>query len=170
MRQTPFLVVFLLVMPGAAGAQAICSDSSTPRQCFEVGVAQVGTALAEFKKSQADLLEQLSALKADQAKIKNDLETTRQLIPTAKTDLQTEIDKLSVVKPSSANRTVPTQKDDSGRLATEAPLSLPLRCEDGQVAVGIDLTLGGTCHEQCNGDGRPVQQFKVVCRTLQLAK
>jgi hypothetical protein len=165
-----FLTGLLLIIPVAAKAQAVCSDSSTPRQCFEAGVAQVGAALADFKKGQSDLLEQLAAIKAEQGKIKNDLELTRQLIPTAKTDLQSEIDKLSAVKPLNPNRTPQTITEDTGRLATEGAKSFPLRCPDGQIAVGIDLTLGGTCHEQCNGDGRPVQQFKLVCQSLQLVR
>jgi hypothetical protein len=36
-------------------------------------------------------------------------------------------------------------------------------CPANQVVVGLDIWLGGTCHEQCNADGRPVHFFRVKC-------
>jgi hypothetical protein len=77
---------------------------------------------------------------------------------------------LKAIKVKSSGAPAPDQKDDTGRLASEGAASFPLRCEAGQVAVGVNLILGGTCHEQCNGDGRPVQQFKLVCQALEITK
>jgi hypothetical protein len=36
-------------------------------------------------------------------------------------------------------------------------------CPNGQVAVGLELVLGGTCHGQCDPDGRPVHKFRLKC-------
>lgn len=44
------------------------------------------------------------------------------------------------------------------------------QCPAGQVAVGIEMTLGGTCHEQCNADGRTVSSFRLVCATPMVAR
>jgi hypothetical protein len=39
----------------------------------------------------------------------------------------------------------------------------------GQVLVGIKEEFGGTCHQQCDGDGRPVRNIKVICGQPSLA-
>jgi hypothetical protein len=43
-----------------------------------------------------------------------------------------------------------------------------LRCPAGEVLVGIDLELGGTCHQQCDADGRPIKQIFGKCQRLSL--
>jgi hypothetical protein len=116
------------------------------------------------------LMSENAQIKKRLSTMEGDIEGVRQLIPAAKADFHNEIDRLVAVRPTTPNKSTPAQKDDTGKFANEGTVVFPLRCDEGQVAVGIDLTLGGTCHEQCNGDGRPVQQFKVVCRALQIAK
>lgn len=36
-------------------------------------------------------------------------------------------------------------------------------CPAGQVAKSVKLNLGGTCNNQCNGDGQPVSQLELTC-------
>lgn len=48
-------VFCLLVEISTVDAQTVCTDKSSPRECYEAGLAQVGAALGEFHKTQADL-------------------------------------------------------------------------------------------------------------------
>ncbi|MHC2621535.1 hypothetical protein ACVIW2_003567 [Bradyrhizobium huanghuaihaiense] len=137
--------------------------------------AKVDCKVAECAQMMVDisnkLLAETSQLKTRLTGLQTDLENVKsQSLPAVKSELQTKISELMAVKPTSPNKGSPAQKDDTGKFANEGTVVFPLRCDEGQVAVGIDLTLGGTCHEQCNGDGRPVQQFKLVCRALQIAR
>ena len=40
-------------------------------------------------------------------------------------------------------------------------------CQPGMVVTGIQIMVGGTCHNQCNADGRPLATFNVLCSQLQ---
>ena len=40
-------------------------------------------------------------------------------------------------------------------------------CEKGMVMIGIEILVGGTCHNQCNTDGRPVATYGIHCSPLQ---
>jgi len=39
-------------------------------------------------------------------------------------------------------------------------------CPAKHVAVGVEITYGGTCSNQCNADGGTVREVKLVCRPL----
>ena len=39
-------------------------------------------------------------------------------------------------------------------------------CPASQIAIGIEVVYGGTCNNQCNGDGGIIQEIKLTCRTL----
>lgn len=39
-------------------------------------------------------------------------------------------------------------------------------CPDGSVATGVTVVYGGTCHNQCDGDGGVIRQLELVCRKL----
>ncbi|WP_143742212.1 hypothetical protein [Roseateles chitinivorans] len=39
-------------------------------------------------------------------------------------------------------------------------------CPARHVAVGVEVTYGGTCSNQCNADGGTVREVKLVCRPL----
>jgi hypothetical protein len=58
-------------------AQATCTDKSSPRECYETGLAQVGTALAEFRNIERDL-----------EQIKKTESTLRTELDSAKSDLK----------------------------------------------------------------------------------
>lgn len=36
-------------------------------------------------------------------------------------------------------------------------------CKPGMVMTGIEIVVGGTCHNQCNADGRPVVTYRIRC-------
>ena len=36
-------------------------------------------------------------------------------------------------------------------------------CKPGMVMTGIEIVVGGTCHNQCNADGRPVATYRIHC-------
>src|SRR5262249_31370999 len=40
-------------------------------------------------------------------------------------------------------------------------------CAKGMVMTGIEIVVGGTCHNQCNTDGRPVATYGIHCSQLQ---
>ena len=40
-------------------------------------------------------------------------------------------------------------------------------CPKGMVMTGIEMLVGGTCHNQCDGDGRPVTTYRLRCSQLQ---
>jgi septal ring factor EnvC (AmiA/AmiB activator) len=58
-----FICVANLTVPPSM-AQSTCTDASSARQCYEAGLAQVGAALGEFRKLQADF-EQLKKTNSD---------------------------------------------------------------------------------------------------------
>ena len=43
-------------------------------------------------------------------------------------------------------------------------------CQPGMVLTGIELAVGGTCHYQCDSDGRPVATFVIHCSQIQTGK
>jgi hypothetical protein len=116
------------------------------------------------------LISENDQLKKRLAAAQTDIDNLKQLVPSTKAELHSQIERLVTVKPATPNKTAVSQLDETGRFGNEGTAVFPLRCEEGQVAIGVDLTLGGTCHTQCGSDGRPIQQFKVVCRALQIAK
>jgi ribosomal protein L24 len=40
-------------------------------------------------------------------------------------------------------------------------------CQKGMVMTGIEIVVGGTCHNQCNSDGRPIAAYRIHCSQLQ---
>jgi hypothetical protein len=40
-------------------------------------------------------------------------------------------------------------------------------CQKGMVMTGIEVVVGGTCHNQCNTDGRPVATYRIHCAPMQ---
>lgn len=42
-------------------------------------------------------------------------------------------------------------------------------CPAGQVMTGIHIHLGGTCHTQCDADGRPISSYTIICGVPNLA-
>lgn len=43
-------------------------------------------------------------------------------------------------------------------------------CKPGMVMTGIEIVVGGTCHEACNADGRPLAAYRILCSDLQMGK
>ena len=41
-------------------------------------------------------------------------------------------------------------------------------CQKGMVVTGIEVVVGGTCHNQCNADGRALAAFRIQCSPLQM--
>ncbi len=39
-------------------------------------------------------------------------------------------------------------------------------CPKGTVMTGIEIVVGGTCHNQCNTDGRPLTTYGIHCTEL----
>ena len=39
-------------------------------------------------------------------------------------------------------------------------------CKPGMVMTGIEIVVGGTCHNQCNADGRPMAAYRILCSEL----
>jgi hypothetical protein len=40
------------------------------------------------------------------------------------------------------------------------------QCAQGMVMTGIEILVGGTCHNQCDADGRPLATFRILCSPL----
>ncbi len=43
-------------------------------------------------------------------------------------------------------------------------------CKPGMVMTGIEIVVGGTCHNQCNADGRPLAAYRILCSELKSGK
>jgi hypothetical protein len=43
-------------------------------------------------------------------------------------------------------------------------------CQRGMVLTGIEIAVGGTCHNQCDADGRPLATFVIHCSQIQTGK
>jgi hypothetical protein len=79
----------IVAFAGICDAQPVCNDRSSQRECYEAGLAQVGTAIAQFKSLQNDI----------QA-LKDGLQSLRDVVSTKATktttdQLQTDLDGLS---------------------------------------------------------------------------
>ncbi len=35
---------------------------------------------------------------------------------------------------------------------------------------GIEIVVGGTCHNQCRADGRPLAAYRILCSQLKIGK
>jgi hypothetical protein len=44
------------------------------------------------------------------------------------------------------------------------------QCKPGMVMTGIEIVVGGTCHNQCNADGRPLAAYRILCSQLRGGK
>src|SRR5207249_9831788 len=43
-------------------------------------------------------------------------------------------------------------------------------CQQGMLLTGIEIAVGGTCHNQCDRDGRPLATFVIHCSQIQTGK
>jgi hypothetical protein len=43
-------------------------------------------------------------------------------------------------------------------------------CQEGRVMTGIEILVGGSCHNQCDNDGRPVATYLIHCSKLQASR
>lgn len=64
--------------------------------------------------------------------------------------------------------TVPVPSD--GAAGGANPTVWKAHCKDGMVMTGIEIVVGGTCHNQCNADGRPLAAYRILCSELQGGK
>jgi hypothetical protein len=55
----------------------------------------------------------------------------------------------------------------SGRLGGLNASIWKAECAKGMVMTGIEIVVGGTCHNQCNTDGRPLATYGIHCSPLQ---
>jgi hypothetical protein len=55
----------------------------------------------------------------------------------------------------------------NGRLGGQNASIWKAECDKGMVMTGIEILVGGTCHNQCNADGRPVATYGIHCSPLQ---
>jgi hypothetical protein len=123
-----------------------------------------GSAIEEVERARASAREAstvVSELRGETESLRAEIDRIRSstIVPVGNPDLSGNV--LPVGELNSA--TTPSW-GAAGRLVQ------PVMCREGQVAVGVELTVGGTCNRACDPDGRPIQQFKVVCRNMQLAK
>jgi len=44
------------------------------------------------------------------------------------------------------------------------------QCKPGMVMTGIEIVVGGTCHNQCRADGRPLAAYRILCSQLKSGK
>lgn len=134
-------MVAAAAVPSRSQAQTPApAQCKTTVDCAQTAVGVASKALAALKATQG----QIDALKAQ----------------------------LDALKVKSAGPPEDPKRIDDTQLQTknDGNLEYSLRCPAGQVAVGVDLLLGGTCHDYCTGNGHPVERFKVVCQPLEVAK
>jgi hypothetical protein len=63
---------------GFTAAEPVCTNASTPLECYEAGLAYIGATLAEFNKTKTELTQQVSALRAENAVLRKEAESERQ--------------------------------------------------------------------------------------------
>jgi hypothetical protein len=68
----------------------------------------------------------------------------------------------------STKNTVPVPSD--GAAGGANPSVWKAQCKNGMVMTGIEIVVGGTCHNQCNADGRPLAAYRILCSELQGGK
>jgi len=44
------------------------------------------------------------------------------------------------------------------------------QCKPGMVMTDIEIVVGGTCHNQCKADGRPLAAYRILCSQLKTGK
>ena len=83
-----------ITVASSSNAQSVCTDKSSMRECYEANLAQIGSALAEFRKIKTDLDQQI---KANFDKLQNTdaaLKTTDTALKNADTNLQRQITRM----------------------------------------------------------------------------
>ena len=75
---------------------------------------------------------------------------------------------LALAQDIGTKNTVPVPSD--GAAGGTNPTVWKAHCKDGMVMTGIEIVVGGTCHNQCNADGRPLAAYRILCSELQGGK
>jgi len=55
----------------------------------------------------------------------------------------------------------------NGQLGGQNASVWKAECAKGMVMTGIEIVVGGTCHNQCDADGRPLATYGIHCSPLQ---
>jgi len=74
--------------------------------------------------------------------------------------LQSQVNQIQTRLMSAPNGAWQTEQNFGGGLNAVGKTS---QCPAGQVMVGLQIVTGGTCHSQCDPDGRPIHTFRVLC-------
>ena len=74
--------------------------------------------------------------------------------------LQSQLNQIQTRLMSAPNGAWQTEQNFGGGLNAVGKTS---QCPPGQVVVGLQIVTGGTCHSQCDPDGRPIHTFRVLC-------
>jgi hypothetical protein len=59
-----------------------------------------------------------------------------------------------------------TSVPSDGHFGGQNALVWKAECPKGTVMTGVEIVVGGTCHNQCNKDGRPLATYGIHCTEL----
>ncbi|MBI3102020.1 MAG: hypothetical protein HYY98_10775 [Burkholderiales bacterium] len=83
-------------------------------------------------------------------------------------DLRIQVDSLEELKRtvSALSSPVPAAQDvaySASRGGGASAMTMSSYCPAGQVVIGVEMIVGGTCHGQCEPDGGALHKFRVKC-------
>jgi len=88
-------------------------------------------------------------------------------VETSLNELRTNIAALAAREAIAVEAT--TEAAANGAVGGTSAIDLTASCPSGQLMTGIRMHLGGTCHRQCDPDGRPVSTFAAICAPTKLS-
>jgi chaperonin cofactor prefoldin len=142
------IILIPLMQVGVAQVPPTCSSMSTPLQCYEAGLSQVGAALGELRKIEADLNQKLEALKAENAQLRASSVTRNAVIEKKADDAVRQIKDTAI----DAEKKIKTLRDNTNETLSK------LRSFDAAQVLGFDIQDGsyhaGRPHSQDCGGGR----------------
>jgi hypothetical protein len=133
-----FIAFSVFFFGGLAKAEVECLDKSSPRECYEAGLKQVGAALGEFKQIETRLNSTINALKADNTKLQGQVAQLQQEMVAIKNTLTVLNGKL----PGPADyylKEIPSHKQDTEETCDNDDILVSAACTNAnkaQAAVG----------------------------------
>jgi hypothetical protein len=132
-------------------------ECGTPIECYEKALAGLVLAQQAFEAKTAELESQITILQTQVAA----LSTQNTELQGRVSGIEPQLASLNVVTTFPTGDTASAPAD--GSVGGYNAINLSSTCPTGYVAVGLQVTLGGTCNKQCDLDGRPVSTFALQC-------
>ncbi|WP_195820666.1 hypothetical protein [Roseobacter sp. MH60115] len=140
------IIVFALFLwPTVSQSQVL--ECTTVVDCAQASVTAASEAKSAVAELAAKVDQELTALRQENENLRVALETS----------ISTNVGALKAIPARSYVGYTPHRGGGSNAM------SMASQCPNGQVMVGIEMIIGGTCRGQCNADGGAFHKYRIIC-------